>query len=262
MQCEATSQIVLYMINLFSFQLSSSDLLLFAIVGLLIGMAKVGINGLGMIAVPLLALVFGGRLSTGVMLPILIMADVFGTYYYHRHAQWSHLIKLLPSAVVGVILGTYVGQFIDDNLFKTIMGIIIFASVGILLWLEKSKSKNIPEGRWFAILTGVLLGFTTMIGNLAGAVMSLYLLVMHMPKNKFIGTVAWFFIIINVIKVPFHVFVWKTIEWNTLLLDLTLLPVVALGAFLGIKVVQRISDEGYRYFIIIMTIIAAIVMMW
>jgi len=248
------------MVNLFSFELSYTEIILFAIVGLLIGMAKVGINGLGMIAVPLLALIFGGRLSTGVMLPILIMADIFGTIYYHRHAQWTHLVRLLPSAVVGVILGTYVGQFIDDEWFKTIMGIIIFLSVGILLWLEKSKSRNIPDGPWFAIMIGVLLGFTTMIGNLAGAVMSLYLLVMHMPKNKFIGTVAWFFIIINVIKIPFHVFVWHTIEWNTLLLDLTLLPVVALGAYLGIKVVKGISDKGYRYFIILVTVVAALVM--
>jgi len=248
------------MVTLFSFELSHTDILLFALVGLLIGMAKVGINGLGMIAVPMLALVFGGRLSTGIMLPILIMADVFGTVYYHRHAQWPHLIKLLPTAVIGVIFGTYVGQFINDELFKDIMGIIIFGSVGILLWLEKSKSKKIPEGPWFVILIGVLLGFTTMIGNLAGAVMSLYLLVIHMPKNKFIGTVAWFFIIINVIKVPFHIFVWKTIEWNTLLLDLTLFPVVALGAFLGVKIVQRISDTGYRYFIILMTVVAALVM--
>jgi len=248
------------MVSLFSFELTYSQILLFSFVGLLIGMAKVGINGLGMIAVPILAIVFGGRSSTGIMLPILIMADIFGTYYYHRHAQWSHLIKLLPSAIVGVILGTYVGQFINDDLFKTIMGIIIFASVGILLWLEKSKNRKVPEGQWFAILIGILLGFTTMIGNLAGAVMSLYLLVVHMPKNKFIGTVAWFFIIINVIKIPFHVFVWKTIDWNTVLLDLTLLPVVALGAFLGIKVVQGISDTGYRYFIILVTVIAALVM--
>jgi uncharacterized membrane protein YfcA len=248
------------MIDLFSFELSHTDLILFIIVGLLIGMAKVGINGLGMVAVPLLALVFGGRLSTGIMLPILIMADVFGTVYYHRHAQWDHLIRLLPSAVIGVVAGTYIGEYINDELFKGIMGVIIFGSVGILLWLEKAKTKSVPHGQWFAILIGILLGFTTMVGNLAGAVMSLYLLVINMPKNKFIGTAAWFFIIINLIKVPFHVLIWETIEWNTLFLDLTLLPAVALGAFLGIKIVERISDTNYRYFIIVMTILAALAM--
>lgn len=196
------------------------------------------------------------------MLPILIMADFFGASYYRKHAQWSHLKKLLPSSIIGVIIGTYVGQFIDDELFKLIMGVIIFLSVGILIWLERSTSKQIPEGKWFAITTGVLLGFTTMVGNLAGAVMTLYLLVMNMPKNKFIGTVAWFFIIINILKIPFHVFVWKTIDWNTLLLDLTLLPLVAVGAFIGIKIVKFISEKNYRYFIIIMTIVASIFMIF
>lgn len=157
-------------------------------------------------------------------------------------------------------MGTYVDQFIDDELFKLIMGIIIFLSIGILIWLEKSKSAKMPQGYWFAIIIGVLLGFTTIVGNLAGAVMTLYLLVMNMPKNKFIGTVAWFFIIINILKVPFHVFVWKTIDWNTLLLDLTLLPLVALGAFIGIKTVKQISDKNYRYFIIAMTIVASLFM--
>lgn len=215
-----------------------------------------------MIAVPLLAIVFGGKNSSGIMLPILIMADFFGAFYYRRHAQWSHLKKLLPASIIGVATGTYVGQHISDETFKLIMGIIIFVSVGILIWLERSNSRKIPRGNWFVILIGILLGFTTMVGNLAGAVMTLYLLVMNMPKNKFIGTVAWFFITINVLKIPFHVFIWETISWNTLLLDITLLPLIGLGAFIGIKIVALMSDKNYRYFIIAMTIVASLFMIF
>ena len=83
------------MVQLFSFELTHVELGLFALVGLLIGMAKVGISGTGMIAVPILAVIFGGRNSSGIMLPILIMADVFGTTYYRKHTQWNHLKKLL-----------------------------------------------------------------------------------------------------------------------------------------------------------------------
>jgi uncharacterized membrane protein YfcA len=252
--------VALNILSVSSYELSLEQWLLFALVGLLVGMSKVGVSGVAMIAVPILAIIFGGRNSTGIMLPILIMADFFGAFYYRRHAQWGHLKKLLPPAVIGVLLGTYIGQFINDELFKLIMGIIIFSSVGILIWLERSSSKKVPHEHWFAIIIGTLLGFTTMVGNLAGAVMALYLLVMNMSKNMFIGTVAWFFIIINIFKVPFHVFFWKTIDLDTLLLDLTLLPVVALGAFVGIRIVKQISETGYRYFIIAMTVIAAIFM--
>ena len=248
------------MIQLFSFELTYYEFTLFIIVGVLIGMAKVGISGMGMIAVPLLAIVFGGRNSSGIMLPILIMADVFGTIYYRKHTQWKHLIKLLPSSIIGVIIGTFTGRLIPDNTFKLIMGITILISIFILLWLEFSKSKWMPKGMWFAAIIGIAVGFTTMVGNLAGSVMALYLLANNMPKNRFIGTAAWFFIVLNILKVPFHVFSWHTIEWKTLLLDLTLLPAIALGAFLGIRIVHKMSDKSYRYFILIMTVVAAFFM--
>lgn len=248
------------MITLFSFDLTYLELGLFALVGLLIGMSKVGLSGGGMIAVPLLAIVFGGKDSSGIMLPILIMADVFGTAYYRRYTQWSHLKKLLPAAIMGVIAGTLVGKFIPDQTFKLIMGIIILISIGILFWIELADSKWVPRKSWFAILIGIGVGFTTMVGNLAGTLMALYLLANNMPKNKFIGTAAWFFFIINVFKVPFHIFSWNTINWNTLMIDLTLIPAIAIGAYLGIKIVKQLNEKVFRYFIIAMTVVAAVFM--
>ena len=104
---------------------------------------------------------------------------------------------------MGVLIGTWLGDHINDALFMQIMAVIIFASVGLMLWLERNKSA-VPDYTWFAILAGVLGGFTTMVGNLAGSVMAVYLLSMRLPKNEFIGTAAWFFLVINIFKVPFH----------------------------------------------------------
>jgi uncharacterized protein len=104
-------------------------------------------------------------------------------------------------------------------------------------------------------------GFTSMVGNLAGSVMSVYLLSVRLPKNAFIGTTAWFFMVVNWFKVPFHVFAWHTISWNTLLLDLLTLPAIILGAYLGIVLVRQLTDTMYRWFIIGMTLIAAIGML-
>src|SRR5687768_4271002 len=100
-----------------------------------------------------------------------------------------------------------------------------------------------------------------MIGNLATSVVAIYFLTMRLPKNAFIGTTAWFFLVINWFKVPFHIFSWKTINWNTVLLDLTTLPFIGLGAFLGIVIVRKIQDRAYRWFIIVMTIVAAVFML-
>ncbi|HEY9045546.1 MAG TPA: TSUP family transporter, partial [Ohtaekwangia sp.] len=88
-----------------------------------------------------------------------------------------------------------------------------------------------------------------------------YFLSMRLPKNTFIGTTAWFFMVMNWFKVPFHVFAWHTISWNTFLLDLIAIPLIAVGAFLGVVIVRNIPERLYRWFIIGMTLIAAIMML-
>ncbi len=245
--------------TLFSFTLTYTEIIIILCVALLTGMAKTGVHGAGMLSVPLLANVFGGLLSSGVMLPMLVLADVFGVWYYHRHASWHHLKILFPWAAVGIVAGTITGTYINDQIFKMMMAITILVSVIIMLWLERLGQPNkIPAHKSFAITTGIAGGFTSMVGNLAGSVMSVYLLSVRLPKNAFIGTTAWFFLVVNWFKVPFHVFGWHTISWNTVWFDLTLLPLIMLGALLGIIIVKALSETMYRWFIIIMTLVAAI----
>ena len=241
-------------------ELGRVQLLLFYTVAFLIGMSKTGIHGTGMLAVPLLAIIFGGMNSSGVLLPILCIADVFGVWYYHRHASWIYLRRLFPSAALGIILGSIAGSYINDSAFKLIMAIVILGSVGVMLWLERNHRKDIPDSRLFGTIVGVAGGFTSMIGNLAGSIMAVYFISMRLPKNVFIGTTAWFFLVINLFKVPFHIFHWKTISTDTLIMDLTTIPLVAAGAYIGILIVKKMTDTSYRWFIIGMTIVAAIVM--
>lgn len=224
-------------------------------------MSKTGVHGAGMMAVPLLATIFGGQLSSGVLLPMLCIADIFGVWYYHRHASWQHLKKLFPWAMLGTIAGTVVGGMIDDKIFKFIMAFVILSSLGLMLWLERGRKDDIPDNKWFAGLTGTAGGFTSMVGNLAGSVMAVYFLSMRLPKNQFIGTTAWFFMVINWFKIPFHVFVWETITLNTFLLNLTTLPVIIIGGYLGILLVKNIPEKAYRWFIILMTFVAAVFML-
>jgi uncharacterized protein len=249
------------LISLFSYQLPYIDFMLVLLVAIFTGMSKTGVHGAGMLAVPLLANVFGGQSSSGILLPMLVMADVLGVWYYHRHASWSHLKILFPWAALGVILGTIIGKYIDDKIFKIIMAVIILISVVVMLWLERGHKEDVPHKKSFAITTGILGGFTSMVGNLAGTVMAVYLLSIRLPKNIFIGTTAWFFMATNWFKVPFHVFAWHTITFNTIFFDLLTLPFIILGAYLGIVIVKRLSEKTYRWFIIVMTIIAAIFML-
>jgi uncharacterized membrane protein YfcA len=241
-----------------SFHISPLDWFVIMICGMLIGMSKVGVPGVSMIVVPALAFIFGAKQSTGVLLPILMMADIFGVAYYRRHADWTHLIKVLPWAVVGLLIALWIGDTVNDNQFKNLIAILVFFSIGLMIWQDKRKGAQFfPDKWWFAASMGILGGFATMIGNVAGPVFAIYLLAMHLPKNSFIGTGAWFFMIINLSKFPLQWLVWKNISAQTLTIDLLTLPAIALGAFLGIKVVRLIPERTYRGFVIFITVISA-----
>jgi uncharacterized membrane protein YfcA len=236
--------------------------ILLAVSAMFIGMSKVGVPGISMIVVPTLAIIFGGKASTGILLPILMMADVFGVAFYHRHAQWRYFWKLLPWALIGIGIALWVGKVVNDELFKNLIAILVFGSIGLMLWKDRRKGTDFfPDTWWFAASMGVLGGFATMIGNVAGPIFAIYLLAMHLPKNSFIGTGAWFFLVVNFLKFPLHIFVWETINWSTLTLDLMLLPAIAVGAFIGIVLVKKISDKTYRTAVIVVTALSAFLLL-
>lgn len=245
----------------FLIDLSSQSILIVVCVALLLGMAKTGVHGAGMLSVPLLAIAFGGKSSSGLMLPMLLIADVFGVWYYHRHASFKHLKILFPWAAIGIIAGSVAGNFISEEIFKIIMATTIFASLATMIWLETGGKEKIPGNIYLGVAAGFLGGFTSMIGNLAGTIMAVYFLSMRFQKNNFIGTAAWYFLIMNWFKVPFHIWVWHTINIDSWIMALTLLPVIVAGAFAGIWLVKKMSEKTYRWFIIGMTAVAAAVMM-
>ena len=225
---------------------------------MLIGMAKTGLSGVGLMVVPLMANIFVGRPSVGLLLPMLIFADVFAVAWYSRHTEWKHILRLIPWALIGVVVATLTGKLISDATFNRLLAGIVFFGIAILILQDlRSKKISVPDYWWFSMILGLLGGFATMIGNAAGPVMSLYLLSMRLPKNIYIGTGAWFFFIINLSKVPFHVFSWETITLQSFMLDLTMIPAIAIGAFLGIYLVKLFPERVYRIFIILTTILSA-----
>jgi uncharacterized membrane protein YfcA len=229
--------------------------------GLLIGMAKTGLSGVGLMVVPILANAFGGRPSVGLLLPILIFADVFAVTWYNRHAEWKHILRLLPWALAGIVAGTLIGKLISDTSFNRLLAAMVILGIVILVWRDiRSDRMRIPESWWFAAGLGLLGGFATMIGNAAGPVMALYLLSMRLPKNNFIGTGAWFFFIVNLSKVPLHVWSWKTITVESFLLDVMMIPAIAAGAFLGIGVVRLLPEKVFRIIIMGTTLLSAMLL--
>ncbi|RTE54724.1 sulfite exporter TauE/SafE family protein [Arenibacter aquaticus] len=227
-----------------------------------IGISKAGIKGIAIINVTLMALAFGAKESTGLVVPLLVLGDAFAVIYYNRHAQWKYIIAFLPWMILGILIGTAIGKDLPETIFKIGMAIIILGTVIMMYWWDRKKSKNVPTHWAFAGFIGTMAGITTMIGNLAGAFSNIYFLAMRLPKNEFIGTAAWLFFIVNIFKLPFHIFIWKTITPETLLINLKLVPGIIMGIIVGIRLVKLIKDQFYRKMILVLTALGAFLILF
>ncbi|MDR1904592.1 MAG: sulfite exporter TauE/SafE family protein [Treponema sp.] len=229
--------------------------------GLCIGISKTGINGVTTIMIPVLALIFGAKESTGIVLPMLCFADLLAVIYYRRNAEWKHIFRLLPWAIAGFGIAILVDRLIPAKGFKFLIGICILIGLVVMLWNDRrGKDVKIPSAWWFSAIFGTMGGFATMIGNAAGPIMSVFLLSMRLPKTSFVGTAAWFFMAVNYLKIPLQVFVWNNITRESLLFDLTMIPVIIIGAVLGIILVKKVSEKHYKTLVYCMTLISAILL--
>jgi len=232
---------------------------LMAIVGsFLLGIAKGGIKGLGAIITTFFAIAFGSKASTGILMPLLIAGDLFAVWYYHRHTSWPYLRKLMPWMISGVLIGVWYGKDLPEAEFKKGMALLILTSVALMWFLEKAKRIQIPDNRMFAAIMGTVSGFSTMVGNLAGPFSELYFLAIRMPKEAFIGTAAWLFFLVNIFKLPFHLFSWHTIHLDSLYMDMVLLPAEILGLWAGVVLVKVLRQEHFRHAIMILTTLGSL----
>ncbi|WP_200978628.1 sulfite exporter TauE/SafE family protein [Echinicola sp. 20G] len=243
-------------------EINTTSWILSFLAAFVIGLSKAGIKGIAIINVTFMAIAFEAKQSTGIVLPLLIVADVFAAIYYNRHTQWKYVGKFLPWMILGIFLGSWVGMDLPEQTFKIGMVIIIFLVLALIVWWDQKKVKTVPTHWAFASSVGTLAGFTTMVGNLAGPISNIYFLAMRLPKNQFIGTAAWLFMIINVFKLPFHFFVWHTITKESLLLDAKLIPGIILGFVLGIKLVKMINEAFFRKMILVLTALGAIIILF
>jgi uncharacterized protein len=237
-------------------------ILLFLLSALIIGMAKAGLSGFGLSAVPLMALIFGAKESTGVILPMLIAADIMAVIYYKQHAVWKHILRVLPWAATGIIIALIIGKLINNNQFRILLLTIVWIMLILMLLndFRKKTGEEIPENHLFASIMGTVGGFSTMIGNAAGPVFTLYFLAMKLPKKEFIGTSAWLFFLINMGKLPLQALVWKNITVKSLTIGMASFPVIALGIFTGIHIVKLLPENVYRAFVIITTLLTSLLL--
>lgn len=229
--------------------LGTTALALLAAGGVLIGFSKTSFGGIGAVAAAMFALVMPAKESTAAVLLLLIVGDVIGVWLYGRHASWRLIVRLIPTVVVGLLVGAFFMRFVDDVLMRRTIGVLLLASVALQVSqrLRGPRGDPSPDGPHpvAAGAAGVAAGFTTMTANAAGPIMALYFLACRVDKKRFIGTNAWFFGAINVAKTPLSgalglftpqvLWVWAA-----------MVPAVVVGAVLGRLVVHRVSQRQFE----------------
>ncbi|MGW8065345.1 sulfite exporter TauE/SafE family protein [Streptomyces ziwulingensis] len=259
-----------------------------AFAALLVGFSKTAVSGANTVSLAVFAAVLPARASTGVLLPVLIAGDILAVLVYRRHAHWPTLWRLFPAVGAGVVVGTLFLVWADDAVVRTSIGVILLLMAGVTVWrrrqadaaersgaggrsdvAERSDAGELPDGteppdgtasrtgRAKARSYGVLGGFTTMVANAGGPVMSMYLLSAGFRKLGFLGTSAFFFLIVNVSKLPFSAGL-GLIDGRSLLLDAALVVFVVPGAFLGTWAVRRINQRLFERLVIAATVVGGL----
>lgn len=256
-----------------SYDLSVLDWILLALSGLLIGVSKTGLPGFGILIVPLMAMVVPGMKSAGLLLPLLIFADLFAIWVHRRNCLWLHILRTVGPALAGIVAAFILMRAINvaatdpdasaraDILMNRIIGGIVLFMLALRWWqtrfLTPDKQDRIPHNLPFALVMGFLAGLTTMLANAAGPVMILYLLAVRLPKTQFVGTSAWFFFIVNWLKVPFHTQL-ATLTMETFLLDAMLIPTILAGGLLGLVALKLIQQHTFDKLVLILALAAAL----
>ena len=224
-----------------------------------IGFSKSGFAGVGMIHVLIFAFVFGARQSTGILLPMLVVGDIFAVRLFGAEVQWPYVRRLLVPATIGVLIGWLMMDHLDETTFKPLIGAIILALtlMQIARMWRPRLFDHLPHTLWFAWSLGLLAGVTTMLANAAGPIIALYLIAVALPKYQLIGTSAWFFLVLNVLKLPFSAAL-GLIDFGTLVLNATFAPAVALGMVAGRWLVRRVPQRLFDTILLLLTAVVAL----
>jgi len=244
-------------------ELPTSAWLILLFSALIQGMSKGGVPGLGIMAVPFVAVVIPGKASTGLVLPMLIVGDFFALGYWRRSVSLRDLFRALPWAILGVIVGWLLLGKIQDHQMRPVIGgtvLFILSIRAFRTWNDSRKGKHdsrVRGGRLFAAFMGALGGITTMLANAAGPVIGAYLLSLKLSKETFLGTSAWFCFIVNWIKLPFMLHQ-SMITTESLKVNICLVPALVLGVGAGVWVIRRINQKTFDWLVTSLAALASL----
>jgi uncharacterized protein len=231
-----------------------------AFLGLMIGLAKGGFGGLGALLTPLLALVLPVALAVGVLLPMLMVGDVFALYMYWKEWDLNLVKRMLPAGVAGALAGTLLLSSIPPDGLRIILGIFVLVVVAYKFLSDRIQAIRYDPRPWHAPAAGFLSGVASGMFNSGGPPFNSYLLLQKLKARPFIATTAIYFALLNLIKVPGFLY--------TGVLDLPLLfslwwvfPFIPVGIWVARMTLTRLSPSAFEWIIIALLIFSSLTLL-
>jgi len=230
---------------------------------LLVGLAKGGFSGMGALGMPLLALAMDPVQAAGILLPILIAQDVIGVAAFRKSWDGQVLAIMLPSAIVGVILGWWFAASVSSSAVLIAVGAISLLFGLYRLRVERGGRIAAPSNApaWVGTLFGIATGFTSQIAHAGGPPFQMWVMPRRLERDVLIGTTALFFAALNWIKVPAYVALGQFTRENALT-TLALLPFALLGSLAGVILVRRIAMDRFYTLIYLLMVVAGAKLLW
>ena len=228
---------------------------------LLSGISKGGFGGgLGILAVPLMALFVSPFHAAAIMLPILCTMDLFGLWAYRNTWDRRNLIIMLPAALVGIAVGALTFRFFDEDFVRLLVG-----GIAVAFTLNRWLKRQPKGGRGAGIVSGsawsVVAGFTSFVAHAGGPPLQFHLLPQRLDKTVYVGTTVVFFLVVNYVKlVPYGILgLFSPANLGT---ALVLAPLAPLGIRLGVRLHSVVPEVWFYRVCYVMLLLTGCKLIW
>jgi uncharacterized membrane protein YfcA len=225
---------------------------------LIVGLSKAGLLGsLGMVGVPLLTLVMPARDAAGMMLPVLLAMDAIAIYAYRKEVNWKILWIMLPGAAIGTLIGWVLWAFVSDAAVLLFVGVVTLLFILDALLPLRKKLEGLPPSKPWGWFWGGFAGFTSFISHTGGPPFQIYVLPQRLSPVNYSGTNAFFFAIVNTMKLIPYFFLGQ-LSVSNLTIGAILAPLAVAGVLVGVWLVRRISVKHFYQLAYILVAVLAV----
>lgn len=229
---------------------------------LLLGLGKGGFSGIGLLSMPLMALVVPPIQAAAIILPILMVQDIVGVWAFRREFSVRNLKLLAPGGLLGLTLGYVFASQVSNGAILMIVGVISTCFV-IYQTSRRNAAARAPREPALGPATfwGLICGFTSFIANAGGPPFQVYMLPQKLPPRLYAGTATMFFTVVNYLKFPAFIQL-GAVSSGSLMTSAALFPLAILAVSLGIWLVRRVPAEGFYKFVYGLTFLVGLKLMW